>query len=177
MVSNKSSIRYAKALLELATEKNCIDAVEKDLTQFLKSIQQSNDLRIFIDSPVIRNDKKVKVFDLVFTDFNPMTIQFFRLVTKNGREHLLADIAKQFDQLLKIKRGIITGTLTSAKPLEAKTKAAILDKIKGSFDGKLELEEAVNESLIGGFVIRIGDKQLDASVQSSLSKLKQNLVK
>ncbi|MFM7566768.1 MAG: ATP synthase F1 subunit delta [Flavobacteriales bacterium] len=177
MASNKSAVRYAKALLELAIEKNCVEAVENDLSRFLKSIKESNDLRVFIDSPVVRNEKKIKVFDLVFTDFNPMTIQFFRLVTKNGREHLLDDIAKRFNQLLKAKRGIVTGTLTSAKPLDEQTKAAILDKIKGSFEGTLELEEAVNESLIGGFVVRIGDKQMDASVQASLSKLRQNLVK
>ena len=101
MASNKSSIRYAKALLELAIEKNCVESIEKDLSQFLRTLKDSNDLRIFIDSPVVRNEKKIKVFDLVFPDFNPMTIQFFRLVTKNGREHLLDDIAKQFDQLLK----------------------------------------------------------------------------
>ena len=177
MASNKSSIRYAKALLELAIEKNCVESIEKDLSQFLRTLKDSNDLRIFIDSPVVRNEKKIKVFDLVFPDFNPMTIQFFRLVTKNGREHLLDDIAKQFDQLLKTKRGIVTGTLTSARPLDDTLKASILDKIKGSFEGTLELNETVNESLIGGFIVRIGDKQLDRSVQSTLSKLKQNLVK
>jgi len=177
MASNKSSIRYAKALLELAIEKNCVESIEKDLSQFLRTLKDSNDLRIFIDSPVVRNEKKIKVFDLVFPDFNPITIQFFRLVTKNGREHLLDDIAKQFDQLLKTKRGIVTGTLTSARPLDDTLKAAILDKIKGSFEGTLELNETVNESLIGGFIVRIGDKQLDRSVQSTLSKLKQNLVK
>ena len=107
MASNKSSIRYAKALLELAIEKNCVESIEKDLSQFLRTLKDSNDLRIFIDSPVVRNEKKIKVFDLVFPDFNPMTIQFFRLVTKNGREHLLDDIAKQFDQLLKTKRGML----------------------------------------------------------------------
>ena len=61
MASNKSSIRYAKALLELAIEKNCVESIEKDLSQFLRTLKDSNDLRIFIDSPVVRNEKKIKV--------------------------------------------------------------------------------------------------------------------
>ena len=104
-------------------------------------------------------------------------MSFFTLVTKNGREHLLPEIAHQFDRLLKKHRNIVTGTITSSIALDAQTKKSILDKISSTFEGTLALDEVVDASLLGGFIIRIDDKQIDASVSSKLKTLKQELVK
>ena len=177
MASTKSAARYAKALLDLTLEKGWVEAVEKDLIRFVQVVKESNDFRIFLNSPVVRDDKKIAIYQLVFEGFNPLTMQFFALVTKNGREQLLPEIAAQFERQLMKNRGIVSGSIVSATPLTEKTKQEILDRIAPAFEGSLQLSESVDPSLLGGFVIRIEDKQIDASVANKLKELRQELVK
>jgi len=177
MASTKSAVRYAKALLDLCLEQGKVEAVEADLVRFTAMIANSKDFSVFLSSPVIRDDKKIAIYKTLLGDFNQITMSFFTLVTKNGREHLLPEIAHQFDRLLKKHRNIVTGTITSSIALDARTKKSILDKISSTFEGTLALDEVVDASLLGGFIIRIDDKQIDASVSSKLKTLKQELVK
>ena len=171
MASTKSAARYAKALLDLTLEKGWVEAVEKDLIRFVQVVKESNDFRIFLNSPVVRDDKKIAIYQQVFEGFNPVTMQFFTLVTKNGREQLLPEIAAQFERQLMKNRGIVSGSIVSATPLTEKTKQEILDRIAPAFEGSLQLSESVDSSLLGGFVIRIEDKQIDASVANKLKEL------
>jgi len=177
MASTKSAARYAKALLDLTLENGSVEAVEKDLIRFVQVVKESNDFRIFLNSPVVRDDKKIAIYQKVFEGFNPVTMQFFALVTKNGREQLLPEIAAQFERQLMKNRGIVSGSIVSATPLTEKTKQEILDRIAPAFEGSLQLSESVDSSLLGGFVIRIEDKQIDASVANKLKELRQELVK
>lgn len=177
MASTKSAARYAKALLDLTLENGSVEAVEKDLIRFVQVVKESNDFRIFLNSPVVRDDKKIAIYQKVFEGFNPLTMQFFALVTKNGREQLLPEIAAQFERQLMKNRGIVSGSIVSATPLTEKTKQEILDRIAPAFEGSLQLSESVDPSLLGGFVIRIEDKQIDASVANKLKELRQELVK
>ncbi len=177
MASTKSAARYAKALLDLTLENGSVEAVEKDLIRFVQVVKESNDFRIFLNSPVVRDDKKIAIYQKVFEGFNPLTMQFFTLVTKNGREQLLPEIAAQFERQLMKNRGIVSGSIVSATPLTEKTKQEILDRIAPAFEGSLQLSESVDSSLLGGFVIRIEDKQIDASVANKLKELRQELVK
>jgi len=177
MASTKSAARYAKALLDLTLENGSVEAVEKDLIRFVQVVKESNDFRIFLNSPVVRDDKKIAIYQLVLEGFNPTTMQFFILVTKNGREQLLPEIAAQFERQLMKNRGIVSGSIVSATPLTEKTKQEILDRIAPAFEGSLQLSESVDPSLLGGFVIRIEDKQIDASVANKLKELRQELVK
>lgn len=177
MASTKSAARYAKALLDLTLEKGLIDVVEKDLNRFVQVVKESDDFRIFLNSPVVRDDKKIAVYQQVFSGFSSATMQFFALVTKNGREQLLPEIAHQFERQLMKHRGIVSGSITSAVALTEQTKQAILAQVAPAFEGSLQLSETVDPSLLGGFVIRIEDKQIDASVSSKLKELRQELVK
>jgi len=177
MASTKSAARYAKALLDLTLENGSVEAVEKDLIRFVQVVKESNDFRIFLNSPVVRDDKKIAIYQLVLEGFNPLTMQFFALVTKNGREQLLPEIAAQFERQLMKNRGIVSGSIVSTTPLTEKTKQEILDRIAPAFEGSLQLSESVDSSLLGGFVIRIEDKQIDASVANKLKELRQELVK
>ncbi|MFM7595302.1 MAG: ATP synthase F1 subunit delta [Flavobacteriales bacterium] len=177
MASTKSAARYAKALLDLSLEKGWVEAVEKDLNRFLQVVKESDDFRVFLNSPIVRDDKKIAVYQQVFNGFSAATMQFFALVTKNGREQLLPEIAHQFDRQLMKHRGIVSGSITSAIALSQETKQAILTQVAPAFEGTLQLTEAVDPSLLGGFVIRIEDKQIDASVAHKLKELRQELVK
>jgi len=177
MASTKSAARYAKAILDLALEKGWVEAVEHDLIRFVRTVKESNDFRVFLNSPVVRADQKIAIYEEVFSGFQPVTMQFLSLVTKNGREQLLPAIAHQFERQLRKNRGLVSGSIISASPLSEQTKQDILARIAPAFEGTLSLTESVDPSLIGGFVIRIEDKQIDASVSSKLKALRQELVK
>jgi F-type H+-transporting ATPase subunit delta len=163
--------------MELSLSQGKIERIERDLSHFEQVMRTSNDFRIFLNSPVIRDDKKIAIYQQILTNFDELTMMFFGLVTKNCREHLLPEIARQFHRLLEKHRDIVSATITTSSPLDEDTKQAIMRKVSGSFKGNLSLIEEVNPSLLGGFIIRIDDKQIDASVASKLKTLKQELVK
>ncbi|MFN5654027.1 MAG: ATP synthase F1 subunit delta, partial [Flavobacteriia bacterium] len=98
------------------------------------------------------------------------------LVTNNGRESVMLDIAKQFMSQLKAHRGIVPITIISAQQLEESTKQSILAKISSSVAGTPEITEEIDSALLGGFIVRMGDHQIDASVASQLKRLKQQFV-
>jgi F-type H+-transporting ATPase subunit delta len=176
MKSNKSAVRYATALLELATEHNKVELIEQDILQLLKTAEEVHDFQVFLNSPLIIIDKKIAVIKQIFTDFNQTTIDFLSLVTQNGRETVMIDIAKQFVSLLKAQRGIVPITIISAQQLEDHTKQSILSKISAAITGTAEITEQIDADLIGGFIVRMGDHQIDASVATQLKRLKQQFV-
>jgi F-type H+-transporting ATPase subunit delta len=176
MKSNKAAVRYAKALLELAVEHNKVELIEADILQLLKVANEAHDFQVFLNSPLINIDKKIAVIKQIFSDFNQTTIDFLNLVTNNGRETVMIDIAKQFISQLKTLRGIVPVTIISAQPLEESTKQSILVNIAPAIHGTPEITEEIDSDLIGGFIVRMGDHQIDASVASQLQRLKQQFV-
>jgi F-type H+-transporting ATPase subunit delta len=177
MKSSKSAIRYAQALLDLSVEKNCLDAVAKDMKYFSTVCAENRDFELMLTSPIVKADKKIEIIKAVFDQFNVLTISFVELIAKNRREGILPQIANEFDSLLKAFKGIVPITITSAKKLDEKTMATIVAKVQSSVKGTLEVTEMLDENLIGGFIVRMGDTQIDASVASQLTNLKQRLTR
>ena len=177
MKSTKVAARYAKALLELAVEQKKVDSVSGDMHFLLQTSNEARDFELLIASPIIKADKKISVFKMVFEQFEDVTMSFVELITKNGREALLPAIAEEFEAQVKAHKGIVPMTLVSATPLEQATKDAILAKVQGSVSGTLEVKEVIDETLIGGFVVKMGDTQIDASVSSQFNNLKQRLTR
>lgn len=177
MKSTKVASRYAKALLELAIEQKKVDSVLGDMHFLLQTNNETRDFELLIESPIIKADKKISVFKLVFDHFEDVTMSFIELITNNGREAILPTIAEEFEAQVKTYKGIVPMTLLSAHPLNAATKKTILDKIQGSIKGELEVTEEIDESLIGGFVVKMGDTQIDASVLNQFNNLKQRLAR
>jgi F-type H+-transporting ATPase subunit delta len=177
MKSSKVASRYAKSLLEIAIEQKNIDSVLGDMVFLLEINNQSKDLELLIQSPIIKADKKIEIFDRIFEQFEEVTKSFVRLITKNGREYLLPEIATSFDALVKEHKGIVPVTLVSATKLDDKTKEQIMSKVEGMITGKLEVEEKIDDSIIGGFIVRMGDTQIDASVLRQFNNLKQRLTR
>lgn len=177
MKNTKVAIRYAKALLELAIDQKKVDSVLGDMNFLLQTSNETKDFELLIASPIVNASKKIEIFEKVFESFEEETLSFVKLITKNGRENLLPEIAQAFDAQVKEYRGIVPITLTSAVALGDKTKEAILAKVQTLVKGQLEVEEKIDESLIGGFMVRMGDTQIDASVASQLNNLKQRLTR
>lgn len=177
MKGTKAASRYAQALLDLSIEQNKIDAVNDDLNFFLSSVNDSKEFQNFLSSPIIKADKKISIINTVFDQFDGMTKSFVELIAKNGRESILPAIAESYIAKVKEHKGIVPITITTAKQLDDTVKAQILAKIGATVKGELEVEEKVDESLIGGFVVRMGDTQIDASISRQFKDLKQRLTR
>lgn len=172
----KVASRYAQALIELAEENKVTDAVLKDMENLLATTNDNKDFHVFLNSPLIKVDKKISVFDKIFDGFQEVSKKFIHLLTKNKREMVLPLIAEEFINKLNAIRGIIPLTLTSATKLDESVKKTLLEKLNKHIDGSIELTEKVDESLIGGFVVRMGDTRIDASVAHQLNEMKQRLI-
>ena len=177
MKGTKVAVRYAKALLEISIENKSIDSVLSDMQSLSKTINENHEFELLIASPIVNSSKKLEIFEKVFNSFEKISMSFIRLITKNGREVFLPLIAESFAAQVNELRGIIPMTLTSAIALDETTKKQIIAKVQEAVDGQLEIEEKIDESLIGGFVVRMGDTQIDASVLSQFNNLKQRLTR
>jgi F-type H+-transporting ATPase subunit delta len=175
MKGTKAASRYAKALLELAIEHSKIEQISADMRALAQAHKETREFQLFLDNPVIDADKKNAVLNALFGQFDSITVNFVELITKNRRESILPAIADSFDAQVKEYLGIVPVTLISAQPLDSKTKEDILAKVQAAVKGTVELDEQIDASLLGGFIVRMGDTQIDASVANQLKNLKQRL--
>lgn len=180
MQNPRLASRYAKSLIDLAVEKNQLEAVHSDM-QLLKAITRSNaDVVALLRSPVIKADKKVSILGAILDGkISAMTSGFIRLLCIKGRESVLAEIAVEFEKQYNIINKIAKVKLTSAAPLEAGQLELIRSKVEGSVSGgqKVQIETSVNPDLIGGFILETGNELFDASVVRDLKDIKKQFLK
>ncbi len=179
MQNPRLATRYAKSLLDLAVERNSLDAVLQDM-QLLNSIcEASHDFAVMLRSPVISGDKKLAVVFEVLKKYtiNEMTTAFIQLLVVKGRELNLPEIAQAFITQYNVAKNIRTVTLTTASAMDDAVKATIVGKIAGYMPkDTVNLKTAVDESLIGGFVLEVEDRLYDASVKKSLNDIRTKLL-
>lgn len=169
--------RYANALMQLAREKGKVEEVKNDMQLLLSVAKNSHELGLMLKSPVIKTDKKQQVLDAIFKGkLSEMSMSFVRLIASKRRESVLVDIAKAYTEQYKRDKNIFTAVVTSASGLDDKTRQKMLEMIRTQMNGEVELIEKIDKETIGGFVLRIGDKQIDKSVARQLSNLKKELV-
>lgn len=168
--------RYAKSLMELANEKDATNAVFADVEGFAQACAQSKELMNLLKSPVIHADKKKQVLKAAFPGFNAITSLFVDAVVRKGRESFLPLIAKESIRLYNERNNIVSAVVTSAVPLND----VFMNEIKSNLEAKtgktVNLIAEVNPELIGGIVVRIGDRLFDASIANQLKKIKKQLV-
>ena len=176
MSEYRVSSRYAKSLVELAQEKGKLEEVKNDMVLFRDTCDENRDLSLMLKSPIIGHLKKAEVLKQLFGGkVSEMTISFIDLLCKKTREFLLYPISKEFINQYNIVKGVQRATVISAAPLTASAKEEI-NKVIVEMTGKtVELEEQIDESLIGGYILRVGDKQIDDSVQNRLENLRAEL--
>lgn len=177
MASSKAAERYAKALYQIAASQGSQDYVLQDMYSYRNALHTSRELLVAMSSPVIPRSRKKAVIDALFMkSFQQVTAGFFQLVLKKGREQELGSIADAYIREDKKIKGIRDGKLITASPLTEELRAELHAKAEKLAGGKVSLEEKTDASLIGGFILRIGDLQLDESVKSKLLKLHNTLV-
>ncbi len=177
MKSTKAASRYAKALLEIAIDQKKVDSILGDMNFISQVSTESEDFQQLISSPVVKSDKKLAIFNTIFEQFEKESKDFIQLIVENRRENMLPAIASAFDSLVKEHRGIVPITIVSAVKLDDSTKESILAKVKSAVEGNLEVTEEIDESLIGGFLVKMGDLHMDATVSNQFNNLKQRLTR
>ncbi len=167
--------RYANSLLQLAVEKGQLEKVYADM-QFVQGVYAGNkDFVIFLNSPIIKTDKKIAVLKAVFAaNISDMTLNFFSILANKHREMYMGSIAKAFIEQYKEHNNILTAVITSATGIDATVREKVLALVKKTTKGAVELVEKTDKTLIGGFVLRIGDKQVDASISRKLNDLRKS---
>ncbi len=169
MAETKVAGRYAKALIELALERGVVEEVSNDMELLVKTCDTNRELSAMLKNPVIHGYKKLAIIKQLFGNkMNKLSIAYMEIITKKSREPEMEGIARQYLNLFKIHKGIQTAVITSAIGLDAKLRADVLAILKNETKSEVELVEKVNKNLIGGFILRVGDKQYDASIAKSL---------
>ena len=171
----RAAIRYANAILEIADSKGVASEVSADMTLIATTITGNSELTHFIQNPLIKTDTKKNVVLEVFASVNPVTQSLFHLLLENKRFEILAAIAVEYNNLFDVMNGVEVAKVTTASPMDAALEAKVLAKIATFSDKKVTIENTVDASIIGGFILRIGDKQYNASVANRLHVLKREL--
>jgi len=173
MSGTRAAIRYAKALLSLASDQNTAEVVNNDMKLIANTIAESKDLNAMLQSPVVTSTVKKTVLLDVFKNTNVLTGNLIDTLIINKRISLIGDTASKFNELYDELRGTEVATVTSAVSLTDDLKAKVLVKVKELTGKEVEVENIVDETILGGFILRVGDIQYDASVASKLNKLKR----
>ena len=175
MASTRAAIRYAKAILDLANSKGVAEAVNNDMKVIASTIESNLELSTFIQSPTVKVEVKESALLEVFANVNGVTKGLFHLLFENKGFEILQAIATEYKMLFDVVNGVEVATVTTAIPMDAALEAKVLAKIATLSDKKITIENIVDASIIGGFILRIGDKQYNASVANRLQVLKREL--
>ena len=174
MSQSRVTIRYAKALFNLAIKEDILEQSYNDMALLESACSESKELSLLLKSPVVKTDKKLKILAEIFgSRINKITMSFINIITTKKREGLLALIASSFIMLNKGHHKIETATVISASPLDESLREEVVNFIKKHGESNVELTEKVDPTIIGGAIISIGDKQLDTSVSKAISELRQ----
>jgi F-type H+-transporting ATPase subunit delta len=176
-MSSKAAARYAKSLIDLSQEQNAFEDLIKDMLLFEEVVNHNSELEAILKNPIVPLDKKAGILKDVFGNkVHQITQSFFKLTVNKGRSGILFETAKQFISQYQAIKGIVTAEVTSAIALTDANKNEISSLVKRELGAKeIIIKEKVDEKLIGGFILKVGDKQFDASIAGSLSKLKKEL--
>jgi len=170
--------RYAKSLLELAIEKDILEVIYEDIQLFNRAVKSNRELFLVLKNPVIKHGRKWKILDQLFqSKLNPLTMSFFNIVCKKGRTFILSSIPMEFNNQYNQYMGIENATVITASKISDDLKKDFLKVLKQiSSANKINLEEKTNPDIIGGFILKIGDRQIDDSISGRLQSIRNKLI-
>jgi len=174
MIGSRAAIRYAKAILHLSLDLKKADAVNTDMKLIVSTVEDNNDLQIVLNSPVIKTEAKkstlIAVFDKKIDD---TSLGLINLLIENKRLPLLPEVAKQYTILYDTHKGSQEAEVITAIPLTADLEEKVLAKVKEITGKKVNLKNSIDPTIIGGFILRVGDKQFDASISGKMNNLRR----
>lgn len=177
MSDSTISVRYARSLFLLAKEKGIVEGIKQDMELLGESISTIPEFHYLVDSPVLKQTEKSRIFNQIFkSGLNEYTFRFFELLLKNKRENFLKDISRNFLDLCRKEKGIKSALFITALPLTASQSKDVKLLVQKAFNAEIELTEKVDEKIIGGYVLRVDDQQIDSSVSRKLESIRQELL-
>ena len=172
MADRRVASRYAKSLIELAEEKGILEEVNHDMQLFLEVCEENRMFKLAIKNPIIKNDKKLSILKGIFgTRVSKLTLLFLELISKKNREAMLPEVAEEFHKQYNQLKGVVSAEIVTTFPLDDALRTEFKALVKSRFNKEAELTEIIDESLIGGFVLTVGDKQINESLSNKLKEL------
>jgi F-type H+-transporting ATPase subunit delta len=173
MAGSRAAIRYAKAIIDLAQEQKAGEAVAKDMDSIVKTVQNSKDLRLMLNSPIVKVETKKAALLEIFSGMHTVSEGVIDILVSNKRIDLLGNIAAQYCTLYDQLQGKQVAVVTTAVPLTDALRKKVLAKVKDLTNNEVTIENKIDESIIGGFILRVGDLQYNASIANQLNTLKR----
>ena len=174
MQQSLAARRYAKSLIGLAKEQNVLKDIYNDMSLISATVSANKDLQLLLSSPVVNTDKKQQILTAVFQkNLTELSLLFLNLISSKKRESLIHSIANSFINQYKELNKVVTAEVTTAIKLDKKqinNIVSLYDQAEGS---SFEIIEKVNPEIIGGFILRVGDRQIDTSISKEIRELKK----
>lgn len=173
MSDSRAAVRYAKAILDLAVDNKATDAVEKDMRAIVATISESDELKGMLGSPVVKSTVKKDALNAIFKGSHQVTEGLIGLLVDNKRIGMLNEVALKYIILNEDLKGQGVAYVTTAVPLTTELENKILKQVTQLTGNQVTIENKIDESIVGGFVLRVGDLQYDASIANKLNNLKR----
>lgn len=171
MMQNKKE--YATALFMLASEENCRDEILRDLTVVRNAFEENAELQELLSSPAIAKTERLGVIDAVFGSLGEYTLSFLKLLCEKRLLNGFKDMADEYENMLEASRNLTVAKVTSAVELTEKERDALKKKLETMCGHTVVIETSVDETILGGMVIALDDKVIDASLRRRLSDVKE----
>jgi F-type H+-transporting ATPase subunit delta len=166
--------RYAEAAFEIGREDGTLDTWERDLAR-LRDVLGNDEMRALAEHPAVPYSEKARVLRQVVGGVSDEALNLVLLMIRRGRPGAIHKMVERFGELMRRERGIALAEVRTALPLDDEQRDAVVRRLRELTEQKVEINEVVDESLIGGIAVRIGDRLYDASVRTRLERLRARL--
>lgn len=177
MFDHRASVRYAKPLIDLSISEGIIENVYNDIKLFLEICNKNFDLSLLLKNPIIPLEKKVNIIKTIFSEIiHPLTLNTFIRIIHNNRGQILENICKKYIDLYNDYKNLQEVVVTSAVKIDESTSEKIKTKLSTITSKNIYINQKINPKIIGGFILKIGDRMYDASYYTKLKKIKKVLL-
>lgn len=171
------TVRYAKAFFSTAKEKNLIGKLKADVQLVMGVCNTSQDFILLLENPIVKSSKKATLLKNIFEDkIEEISLNFLLLIVQNKREVYIPGICRNFLDLTRKDQNIKSAVLTTATEISVSAQNSVKKLLEKEMNASVELTSKVNAEIIGGLIVRLDDKQYDASIATQLRKVKQTLL-
>jgi F-type H+-transporting ATPase subunit delta len=168
---------YAEALFEAAREREALEEVLNDLQEFVTALRENEELRLFFYGGQVPERQKRKAIEGLTEDMTASTTNFLKVLSDNGREEILEDVLRQYEELVKEHLGKIEVEVTTAVELSEDAERRLKERLGKVLEGReVILETRVDPNLLGGAVFRFGGRMMDGSIRGRLESLREGML-
>jgi F-type H+-transporting ATPase subunit delta len=166
---------YARSLFEAASERNKLERVHEDLGDFAATVEQVPELQALLENPELDRREKASLLDQLVGDVDELVRNFLQILVEKGRIGEVVEISREFEALVAEAQGILDVDVTTAVELSEREFNDLVDRIGKASGRQVRASRAVDPDLVGGLVLQVGSRRLDASIRGRLNRLRQEL--